>query len=640
MVYWGFNFWLAQRRAAYIVSLQSLLDLGTSLPTLMSVYTGLCEETGVSAFLAIARVLKFLRVFRLLRVVRSLELLTDNSEDAIHRQGMRLISTVVVIMVVSTGFVQFLANDLGENWSGVSRQCLFDSMEGCTLTCPNPRNCEAPMLDPDEKDGTLYYPCDMFTKYRGKDAKCKNKMKFHDSLYYTIATFGTVGYGDVAPIDALSRISMIFLIAVAIYAVPMQVNKLNQLRELRSEYDGVFRKAAGRPHCILSCNPGMDLEKFISEFFHEDHKETYAATPQLVLMCDCQPDADLRKLLLNYASKQRLVFIRGDASSPEDLGRARCDMAAAVFVLTDSRAHDQNKEDELAVMRVMMVRRVNPFVRVYTMLLQPENERHIINAGLRRSNIMCQNQMRLSMLGFAVSCPGLPALLNNLVQSISWRQSFGISQWQEEYCRGMVMEMYPLKPRKDMIGRKFSSLVLSIKKHSGGILFAIAKSKVDEMEQTLSSGSQRSANKLKQSIKRAASNKRMQSGRNVFTEQQRKVDAKKNSKINQSMKIKIFDRSATHEDAVKEDACFPCEFDEEHMVGVQFNPGPGKNRRRPFSCAYPTPAFGSKSQHFAVYFLSLILETSDFIFCAADDATFLLLLVDHSSSPLHLAQTT
>jgi hypothetical protein len=145
----------------------------------------------------------------------------------------------------------------------------------------------------------------------------------------------------------------------------------------------------------------------------------------------------------------------------------------------------------------------------------------------------------------------------------------------------MVMEMYPLKPRRDMIGSKFGSLVLSIKKQTGGILFAIAKNKVEAIERTNSADSQRSANRLKQSMKRAASSKKIQSSRNVFAEKQKKADANKKAWSQSFKKIKIFDRSATHEDAVNDDNCFPCEFDEERMVGVQFNPGPGKNCRKP-----------------------------------------------------------
>ena len=49
--------------------------------------------------------------------------------------------------------------------------------------------------------------------------------------------------------------------------------------------------------------------------------QMYQQVPQLVLLMNCLPDTDLCALLLKYASKNRLEFIRGDAASPVDLSR-------------------------------------------------------------------------------------------------------------------------------------------------------------------------------------------------------------------------------------------------------------------------------------------------------------------------------
>jgi len=47
------------------------------------------------------------------------------------------------------------------------------------------------------------------------------------------------------------------------------LNKLQSLRELRSEYDGTFNHTPGRPFVILCCSPGVDVRPFVAEFFHE-----------------------------------------------------------------------------------------------------------------------------------------------------------------------------------------------------------------------------------------------------------------------------------------------------------------------------------------------------------------------------------
>lgn len=367
----------------------------------------------------------------------------------------------------------------------------------------------------------------------------------------------------------------------------------------------------------------MKLDKFIQEFFHDDHRLLHATTPQLLLLFDTFPDADLRKvqrspllcgrvtpallpssrrmpvsrnvctefllpcgiarpdpcrcvaqLLLHYASKERLVFIRGDASSPEDLGRARCDSADCVFILTDVSAEDQDKEDEMAVLRALMVRRVNPFVRVYTQMLQPENEHHMVHAGIKRKNIMCHNQMRLSLLGFGVVCPGLPALLINMLQSINWRQSLSISTWQEEYCNGMIMEMYHFKPRADLIGTRFGSLVLTVKEKANGILFAIAKTTKEEPPAKKYSNVNplNVISKAVAGMKRGASQRESlkdggRSGRGGFGKMDQ-LGSKRN--LQQSFKRVVRRRGSTDHSGSRDDV----HMDEERMLGVLFNPGP------------------------------------------------------------------
>lgn len=270
-------------------------------------------------------------------------------------------------------------------------------------------------------------------------------MEFHDSLYYTIVTFGTVGYGDVAPVDDVSRISMIFLIGLAIWAVPSQINALNQLRDLRSDFDRSFVKSPDRAHCIVSCDVAVDLVRFVAEFFHEDHQQSFSSTPQLILLINEMPDADLRTLLLKYASKQRLVFIRGDAANPTDLGRARVDVADAIFFLANVQAKDHDIEDMMIVRRALTARRVNPHIKVYARLLKPHNQHLLLATGVRRKDVVCHDQMRLSLLGNACVSPGIPAIVLNLGKSISWRQSMSVTSWHDEYCEGMVNEVYDLR---------------------------------------------------------------------------------------------------------------------------------------------------------------------------------------------------
>eukprot|EP00290_Baffinella_frigidus_P001588 CAMPEP_0180186658 /NCGR_PEP_ID=MMETSP0986-20121125/43102_1 /TAXON_ID=697907 /ORGANISM="non described non described, Strain CCMP2293" /LENGTH=1467 /DNA_ID=CAMNT_0022140679 /DNA_START=129 /DNA_END=4533 /DNA_ORIENTATION=- len=381
-------------------------------------------------------------------------------------------SVVVVVLVVSTGFVQYLANEMGESWMGINLRCDFEDINQCETECNHYLGCiTVPPTGSNPSYHSCVFPSQGFQTSNG--VLCKNAMDFHESLYFTIVTFTSVGYGDITPVSALSKMVMICLVVFTVYAIPNQLNQLNALRELRSEYDGTFAHTPGRPFVILCCSPDMDVRRFVAEFFHEDHL-TKGTSPQLILLINSFPTRLIRQMLLKYAVRRKLVYMTGDGTSAVDLGRARVDIAQAVFLMADGSHTDHHKQDSVTALRALMARRTNPSVKIYAQILQPENEHMVVTAGVARSDIMCSNQLRLALLGNAVVAPGLPTMLLNLIQSISWRQSAYDADWQEEYSEGMTMEIYNLKLSKELCGTRWADLVTIFKKKCNACLIAVA----------------------------------------------------------------------------------------------------------------------------------------------------------------------
>lgn len=175
MVYFLFTLLIEHNRLAYLMSLHSFVDVTTVTPVLVTLFLGWCELS-FSVF-AFARVLKFARVFRLLRAVRSFELLTDTAEDAIKKQTMRLVSLIVILIMVSTGFMQYVANEIGgEIWQGVHQLCSFDSAAVCAAQC------EEECLRVSTGGEEPYWTCLFLpggTKYRSGD---ESEFGYHPSL--------------------------------------------------------------------------------------------------------------------------------------------------------------------------------------------------------------------------------------------------------------------------------------------------------------------------------------------------------------------------------------------------------------------------------------------------------------------------
>jgi hypothetical protein len=319
---------------------------------------------------------------RLLRVMRTVDMIANTTaEDAIKRQMMRVFSVVVVVLVISTGFVQYLANEMaGENWIGIKTRCSFPDADVCGGLCtpaasanangcitikrfgepslysctflaggchPNPN--PNPNPDPGPEDGSATRPragprksktptaATRWTSMsRSTSPSSRSPRSGNAASLSPLAPprarapqLGARRYGDITPVSALSKMVMIVLVCFTAYAIPNQVlpapalsrqrrpaarararrsrraaaappaqlQKLQALRELRSEYDGVFAHTPGRPFVILCCSPDVDVRPFVAEFFHEDHA-TKRSSPQLVLLINTFPSQKIRQLLL------------------------------------------------------------------------------------------------------------------------------------------------------------------------------------------------------------------------------------------------------------------------------------------------------------------------------------------------------
>ncbi len=178
---------LESDRLSFIFSMTAVIDKITVIPVLLSYFMG--EDSGATTgFLRIIRVMRLLRLFRLATVVSSA------SENAIQSQLYFVFSTLASILVVNTGICWILANTEWEQglWGNI-----------------------------------------------GPDGE-RHRIQMHDAAYFTAITFGTVGYGDIAPEGWLGRVVLIFILMFAYIVVPYETSKLLRLTRMRSAFAGSF----------------------------------------------------------------------------------------------------------------------------------------------------------------------------------------------------------------------------------------------------------------------------------------------------------------------------------------------------------------------------------------------------------------
>ncbi|KAK3249995.1 hypothetical protein CYMTET_40608 [Cymbomonas tetramitiformis] len=383
---------------------QGLVDLITIIPVFLMIAAGRDAFIGLG-FLRFARIIKFARVLRLLRIFKSVDVLSDMAagmvvDNAIFRQSMVLISTIVSFLVCCTGLVQWLAQNKEDEWA------------------------------------------------------VDDNMKFHDAFYFIVCTFSSVGYGDIAPKEPLGRMVVVSMIAVAMLVVPLESQKLFDLLALQPKYGGHYRRNKRQSHIVVISDSNCSgVYSFLQEFFHEDHGKCDA---HVVVLCPVnEPATQLKALLLQKGGKggqSRLTFLSGDAILQVDLYRARVDLADACFILVNKFAEDPDNEDARAVLRAMSVRHFNRNVRVFVQIIEPENRVHLLEAGIPPDDILCVDQLKLNVLGTNCMCHGYTVLIANLCSSSALSlESMFEYEWQMEYALGMVQEIYSMQVLKHLV---------------------------------------------------------------------------------------------------------------------------------------------------------------------------------------------
>ena len=281
------------KKLRYLRSMQSMVDMVTVTPVLISLFGRLYSLDQGFGFLRFTRVMKFARVLRLLRIMKVGALLQSATDSAIRRASISLLGAIMSLVVVGTGLVQFLANEIdSETWGAHA-----------------------------------------------------GKMEFHDAFYFLMVTITTVGYGDIAPEGVIGRFLMLSIIALFLVLIPMKTTTLQRLLRMRSDYAGSFPFVRNTAHIILQSNGtgnnAAPVQDFLREFFHPDHGKQ---TTNVCIVAPCEPSVEMCEVLLKYgANHNRVRYLRGDVLNLQDLLRCRPENAEGMFILADrhTRAEDE-----------------------------------------------------------------------------------------------------------------------------------------------------------------------------------------------------------------------------------------------------------------------------------------------------------
>ncbi len=451
---------IAKKKLKFIFNVLNILDLITIIPPLLT-FLGIGHRS--LGFVRIFRMIRIMRVFRINKVLSQNE--RKEKEDGREEAKRRLISsllTIFAVLLVGTGTIQFLNTVFPNQFS-------FSIQNSEKEICSSGENntIYETIHENNLKKNTITCP------QGDKIIKTEKNITFDLALYFMVITMATVGYGDIYPKTSWARMLVSILIIVSIVALSQL--EINDFLKLNSQYTKNYKEKKGIKHIILGgFFTKTSLMKFLSEFYHEDHKEKSANIKTVIIQSDF-PSQEIQGVLLNPKFDNKLQYIKGDILSQKTLMKASAETASAVILKSDNNFSEElDKNDHFLILACKMVSQITP-APVY---IQFNNTQSLLHDWADWDLAFSSQQIKMSIIVRNGFISGFSTMIMNLTSSISdniYSKNLINTPWILEYLEGVSQEIYIVTPPDNFESIDFCTFVEKAYLNYGSLIFGIRK---------------------------------------------------------------------------------------------------------------------------------------------------------------------
>lgn len=467
--------YISQARLYFLSSIESIIDLGTIIP-IMLLKLNILDEFS-SYYLKVARMIRFLYLYKL-------EYILQKRVNETIRFTYKLLFYVFAIILISSCLILEVENydiiyysNINTNDVNLSENSINNSTNlGLNTYSDNIKNFK--YIENDVNQTVIYKNPQEFKSIISDIEKNKveliNKYKYHDMIYFTLVTLGTIGYGDIVPKTIFGRFIIIGTIFLLLALIPTLTTKLISVLALTSKYSRTsYRKISKKTkHLILLGSSDVEgYEAFLNELYHEDH---VVVDYQTVIM-QIKPNEDLMNSikLLPYADK--IHYLVGNSLNQIDLERCKADSSLCVVLLANKLSKNPRNEDFSNILQAFSIKKFSKInsgndVRICMQLLRPETKELYFQSLLSYEDlnssdqVICVEEIKLLLLGKSCLCPGINTIVSSLITSSKPKPSDIVEAFNNksynEYVNGMQNEIYRIKMEGEVIeGIKFIYLV-------------------------------------------------------------------------------------------------------------------------------------------------------------------------------------
>ncbi|KAL5272739.1 hypothetical protein ACHWQZ_G000808 [Mnemiopsis leidyi] len=292
------------------------------------------------------------------------------------------------------------------------------------------------------------------------DSARKDNFTYFDSVWLTMVTMSTVGYGDVYPTTGIGRSFMMVFIVCGLAMFATYTPYLYEFYRSRSPYAGRYERADSKKYVVVCGHITYNnVKSFLADFLHPDRGDR---TSRVLFLDNKRPEPELTGLIKRYFLS--VQYFEGSALNHNDLRRVQLEFSDAVILLCNKDSDDTKSEDAATILRAISVKNYCSKARLIMQLLNYKSKSFLQTIpnwdpiNYRDENI-CISEFMYGLVAQSCLCPGFSTLMINLISTRSYipgnekiNENF---DWKSDYAYGCDHEIYTVMISSDFNGMTF-----------------------------------------------------------------------------------------------------------------------------------------------------------------------------------------
>ena len=236
-----------------------------------------------------------------------------------------------------------------------------------------------------------------------------NFHNFFESLYWSIVTISTVGYGDITPHTTTSKIITIFLILAGIVAVSLFTAVVTSNLIKKTIFNlKEWEKMDNLENHLIICGYKPQLKALIHEFLKKNKRLTIKDI--VVIHSALTPEI---KIMLNEL--KYVKFIEGDFSEEAILKKAKADTASKAIIMSEN----SETSDSKVLATTILLKSFNHNLYIIAEIINPKFESYLEKIGC--DEIILSEEYNKYLISKAIIDPGISKVIGNLIMNENFK---------------------------------------------------------------------------------------------------------------------------------------------------------------------------------------------------------------------------